>query len=72
MEELMGLETLVMPDDERKPCPDCGGQPAIRSAQYGNAYFACCEACWWEGGLRQIEATPSAALGHWHGKFLTT
>ena len=58
--------------DIRKPCPECGGKPTIETAQWGNAYFALCESCGWEGGVRQVESTPFAALSHWPSKFLNT
>ena len=58
--------------DIRKPCPKCGGQPTIDLVQWGNAYFVLCGSCGWEGDLRQVEASPFAALSHWPDKFSNT
>ena len=66
------LEYLRTDLDAPYPCPDCGGKPTIKTAQWGNAYFALCGSCGWEGGVRQVESTPFAALSHWPSKFLNT
>jgi len=50
------------------PCPECGGQPSIETAQYGYAFYVLCGSCGWEGNLREIEATPFSALEHWEDK----
>jgi len=52
-----------------RACQECGGQPTVETAFWGRAYYACCSLCGWEGGLRQVESGPMAALSHWDGKF---
>ena len=51
-----------------RPCSKCGGGPTILPVQYGRAFYALCEQCGFEGGLREVEATPMAALSHWKNK----
>lgn len=49
-------------------CPECKGQPKIETTQFSRAYYVVCDRCGWEGNIRQIESTPSAALHHWIDK----
>lgn len=49
-------------------CPECKGQPKIERTHFNRAYYVVCDQCGWEGSVRQIESTPSAALHHWIDK----
>lgn len=53
---------------ERPVCPVCGGQPTIHTAFRGQAYYALCSECSWEGDIRNIEISPSNALDIWYEK----
>lgn len=59
---------LIIRPQIYEACPECGGQPGIQKAFYGQAYFVACESCGWEDSTRDIEVSSESALWHWEHK----
>jgi translation initiation factor 2 beta subunit (eIF-2beta)/eIF-5 len=64
----IGVMTMLMEEYQKthKACSECGGQPTIKTAFGGDAYFVECSVCGWSNGMRRVEMTPLAALSHWN------
>ena len=53
-------------NENRPPCPNCGGNPTAVLCMYGNAHYAICSKCGWFGDGIYIEASIDDALEMWY------